>query len=304
VTAGGRPHRDDEHHAWDELAVGWALQALEPEDEAAFARHLPDCPRCARTVAETYEVMAAMAQDLPPAEPSEELRDRLRAAVEETEQVRPAEQPAAPDVPPRAVPADDPPAAPLTPLPPSRFGNLRAPLPIRTPDPRPAWRRVLPTALVAAAVAAVLSLGVWNVAVTSDRDAARVTAAQQSRLAAERSQLLDALLAPGRATIAPLSDRGRQVATVVAREDRLQVMTTGLAVNDSRDSVYVVWGMTSDQPRAIGTFDVVTPQMDLRTVGSTATGLDQYDGYAISVEPGREAPSSPTDVVASGQVTS
>jgi hypothetical protein len=116
--------------------------------------------------------------------------------------------------------------------------------------------------------------------------------------------MLDALLAPGRATIAPLTDGGRSMATVVARADQVQVVTTGLAVNDSHDSVYVVWGMSSDPPRAIGTFDVVTPQMDLRTVGSTSTGLDQYDSYAISVEPGRQAPSSPTDVVASGQVTS
>ena len=81
------PRRGD-HEVFDELAVGWALHALEPEDEALFARHLPDCPRCARTVAETEEVMAAMATDLPPAEPSEDLRARLRAGVERTEQVR------------------------------------------------------------------------------------------------------------------------------------------------------------------------------------------------------------------------
>ena len=40
----------------------------------------------------------------------------------------------------------------------------------------PAWRRVMPNALVAAAVAAVLALGTWNVLVTGDRDAARATA--------------------------------------------------------------------------------------------------------------------------------
>jgi Anti-sigma-K factor rskA len=307
MTAGGS-HRDDEHRSWDELAVGWALHALEPEDETVFAAHLESCARCAGTVADTAEVMAAMAADLPQAEPSEGLRERLRAAVEETEQTRPADLLVPRAVPPRPVPADDPPTPPVTPpatpLPPSRFGNLRAPLPVRPVDSRPAWRRVLPTALVAAAVAAVLSLGVWNVTVTSDRDAARAAAAQQSARAAEQSALLDALLAPGRATITPLTDDGRQVATVVARVDQVQVVATGLPVNDRDDSVYVVWGTDSGQPRAIGTFDVLTPQTDLRPVDSTATGLDQYDGYAVSVEPGRQAPSSPTDVVASGQVTS
>ncbi len=76
-----------DHRLWDELAVGWALHALEPEDEAVFAAHLAGCGRCSRTVAETAEVMAAMATDLPPAEPGEGLRDRLREAVERTEQV-------------------------------------------------------------------------------------------------------------------------------------------------------------------------------------------------------------------------
>jgi hypothetical protein len=44
--------------------------------------------------------------------------------------------------------------------------------------------------------------------------------------------------------------------------------------------------------------------MDLRTVGSDQTGLDDYSAYAISIEPGRQAPSLPTEVVASGEVTS
>ena len=74
---GGAP----DHAALDELAVGWALHALEPEDEALFAVHLPGCSRCAATVAETTEVMGAMARDLPAAEPSEGLRSRLRAAA-------------------------------------------------------------------------------------------------------------------------------------------------------------------------------------------------------------------------------
>ena len=44
--------------------------------------------------------------------------------------------------------------------------------------------------------------------------------------------------------------------------------------------------------------------MDMQTVGSGLTGLDQFDAYGISLEPGREAPSLPTEVVATGQVTS
>ena len=291
TAPGQQPGRDDEHRAWDELAVGWALHALEPEDETLFAAHLRTCGSCAQTVADTAGVLAALAGDLPRAEPSDELRDRLRAAVEETEQVRPRERPEAPP-PPTARPAP----VPLRGA--SAYGNVRAPLPIRHVDPRPSWRRVLPTALVAAAVAAVLALGAWNVVVTGDRDAARTVAAEQSRV-------IDSLLQPGRAAIAPLTEEdGRAVATVVARDGQVQVLAEGLPVNDDTSQTYVVWGMRAGSPVAIGTFDVVTAQMDLRTVGSAATGLDDYSAYAISLEPGRQAPAAPSEIVATGQVTS
>jgi anti-sigma factor RsiW len=293
MTAPGQPGREDEHRTWDELAVGWALHALEPEDETLFAAHLRTCDRCAQTVADTAEVMAALAGDLPPAEPSEALRDRLRAAVEETEQVRRPEVPEAPAPRPALQRPTPVPAGGASP-----YGNLRAPLPARHADLRPSWRRVLPTALVAAAVAAVLALGAWNVVVTGDRDAARTQADEQSRVIAS-------LLQPGRATIAPLTEQdGRSVATVVARDGQVQVLADGLTPNDVTDQVYVVWGMREGDPVALGTFDVVTAQMDLRTVGSKATGLDDYSAYGISIEPGRQAPTTPSEVVATGQVTS
>ncbi|MGY1856284.1 anti-sigma factor domain-containing protein [Modestobacter sp. SYSU DS0290] len=287
----------DDHRAWDELAVGWALHALEPEDEDRFAAHLPSCARCARTVADTQQVMGALAADLPAAEPSDGLRDRLRVAVEETEQVRrpeppPAQQPAAPAD--RALPA----AARTGDRPAGGGLDLVAPRRRGEPDLRPAWRRVLPTALVAAGVAAVLALGAWNVVLAGDRDDARA-------LAAQRSEVLEELLVPGRATIAPLTEEdGRQVATVVARDGQVQVLSTGLAPNDTADSTYVVWGVSDGSPVAIGEFDVVSPRMELLSVGSAAAGLDEYGAYAVSIEPGRQAPAEPTEIVAKGQVTS
>jgi hypothetical protein len=285
MTAGrsGMPLPDD-HRAFDELAVGWALHALEPEDEDAFAVHLPGCARCAETVAETTELMATMAADLPAAEPSEELRSRLRAAVAETEQVRPPVSPATAGRP--AAPGPDVPAEPATVTP---IGDRAG---------RPAWRRALPGALVAAAFAAIVGLGLWTVFLASERDEAMATAAEQAAI-------MEALMEPGRAAVAPVADLdGRTVATVIAREDRMQVVADGLTLNDTSDSVYVVWGMREGVPDPIGTFDVVDQGMDLRTVGSDRTGLDDYAEYRISIEPGRQAPSLPTDVVASGEVTS
>jgi anti-sigma-K factor RskA len=255
-----------DHARYDELAVGWALQALEPEEEAEFSRHLAGCARCAETVAGTAEVMGAMAVELPPADPSEDLRARLRGAVASTEQVHRAEP-------------DDPAPPAASPAPPSRR------------------RRALSLALVAAAVAAVLGLGVWNVGLRSDRE-------ELSSTVAEQQEVVDALLTPGRATVAPLGEDGRPVATVVARDDQLQVVTHGLAANDVADSTYVVWGLGQGAPRPLGTFDVDGSQIALRTVGSGQTGLDEFAMYGVSIEPGREAPSEPTEVVATGQVTS
>ncbi|SFF28998.1 anti-sigma factor [Blastococcus tunisiensis] len=261
-----------DHARFDELAVGWTLHALEPEDEAQFSRHLAGCARCAETVAETTDVMGSLAAGLPAAEPSDALGERLRAAVASTEQVGPV-----------AVPG--PSTAPAVPVP---------PVPPAAPAPR---SRALPLALVAAAVAAVLGLGIWNVGLRSEQ-------AELSATLAEQRDVVDALLTPGRATVATLDDEGGPVATVVAREDRVQVVTYGLPANDAADTTYVLWGLGADAPTPLGPFDVEGSQIAVETVGSEGTGLDGFAQYGISIEPGREAPSEPTEVVATGQVTS
>ncbi|MDK3258415.1 anti-sigma factor [Blastococcus capsensis] len=263
-------------HAYDELAVGWALHALEPDDEADFTRHLPGCERCLRTVAETSEVMAALARDLPAAEPSPELRARLRAAVEETEQVSPVAAPPPAGPPPSAVEQAGP-----RPVPRSAAG-------------RPA---LLPRALVAAATAAVVGLGVWVAVLDQARDDLRSTVAAQEDVVAE-------LTRPGRATITPLTSEDQRVATVVARGDTLQVVTDGLQPNDTASTTYVVWGLGDGDPVPLGVFDVDRSQMQLQTVGSGQAGVDEFPAYGISIEPGRQAPSSPTEVVATGEVAS
>jgi hypothetical protein len=151
--------------------------------------------------------------------------------------------------------------------------------------------------LVAAAIAAIAGLGFWNVVLGADRAKLQTTVAEQR-------EVMSALLTPGRATIAPLDGDGGAVATVVARDDRLQVVTYGLEVNDADSTTYVVWGLGDGAPAALGTFDVERSQMSMRTVGSGLTGLDDFAQYGISIEPGQEAPSAPTEVVAIGQVTS
>ena len=271
-----------DHERYDEVAVGWALHALEPEDEAGFAAHLAGCDRCTGTVAETAEVMAAMATDLDPAEPSADLRDRIRAEVARTHQVSAGAHRDEP------APVDDVPGPVVADLATRRRRRAAG---------SAAWRSAAPRALVAAGVAAVLAVGGWAVVATQDRDAAQATAAGQEAV-------MDALLAPGRVTVAPMAHDGHTVATVVVRDGQAQVVTDGMTVNDRSTSTYVLWGMTDEAPVALGTFDVVAAGVDLRTVGSDGTGLDDYSAYGISIEPGRSAPSAPTEIVANGQVDS
>ncbi|WP_104525687.1 anti-sigma factor [Blastococcus atacamensis] len=262
-------------HAHDELAVGWALHALEPDDEAAFARHLPGCERCARTVGETAEAMAAMARDLPPAAPSPELRSRLRAAVESTEQLPP---------PTAAVPVPAPSSSGA-----EHTGSV--------PRPAAPRSRTLSRVLVAAAVAAVVGLGTWTAVLSQSREELQATVAAQEAVVAE-------LTRPGKSVVVPLAAEGEDLATLVARDDVVHVVTNGLERNDVSAETYVLWGLGQGGPVALGTFDVERPQIAVETVGSGATGLDEFPGYGISLEPGRQAPSAPTEVVASGEVTS
>ncbi len=251
---------------FEELAVGWALHALEPEDADAFLPHLSGCARCREIVDETFEVMADLATAAPSAEPPPGLGERLRAEVARTPQDASAERPE--------------PVAPRTPSRPAP-----ATVPAAVPVPRRRWTAVL----VAAAVAAVVGLGGWTVVLMGDRNEARDTAAAEAAM-------VEQLLRPGPAMVVPVSDGGRTMATLLARDDEVQVVTHALEPNDRDAETYVLWGLDAGTPKALGVFDVDGPGPQLRTL--EVEGADDFPSYGISVEPGRVAPEAPTDVVA------
>ncbi|MGY2130350.1 anti-sigma factor [Blastococcus sp. SYSU DS0617] len=260
--------------AFEELAVGWALHALEPEDAELFLTHLDGCPYCRQLVEETAEVMASMAGAAPAAEPPRSLGERLRAEVARTPQDTPYAVAGAPAGA-SARPAEPPAAAPVA-----------------VPAPRRRWM----AALVAAALAAVVGLGGWTVALLDDRDEAQRTAAAQAAL-------VDQLLRPGPATVVPVdTDDGRTVATLLARDDGVQVVSQGLPANDVDAETYVLWGLDEGTPRALGTFDVTGSDVQLSSI--EVDGADDFPGYGISIEPGDSAPEAPTDVVARGSLPS
>ena len=76
---------NDQHRVADcshrELAIGWALHALEPDEESLVAAHMPECPTCTSTAAETEEVGAMLGLSVPEAIPSAELEQRVLSAT-------------------------------------------------------------------------------------------------------------------------------------------------------------------------------------------------------------------------------
>ena len=160
----------------------------------------------------------------------------------------------------------------------------------------PSTRRA--AVLLAAAVAGIVGLGIWNVSLNTARDRAVETAAEQQALVEE-------LLQPGAEVVAQMSGDSGPVATVVLRDGEVQVVSQGLAVNDETEETYVLWGVREgSEPEAVGTFDVARSRLDLDRVGSARTGSEDFDGYAVSLERGRQPPPAPSEVLAQGQVDS
>jgi anti-sigma-K factor RskA len=87
------------HDQYEVLAAAWAVDALEPGDQAAFEAHRDGCDDCTLTVSLMLAVAAELAYAVPDVEPPADLRRRVLAAV--------AREPRASDAAGRHRPADD-----------------------------------------------------------------------------------------------------------------------------------------------------------------------------------------------------
>ena len=250
----------------EELAVGWALRALEPDDEHTLRAHLPGCAVCREIVRSTEQVTALLGGSVPQEDPPARLRQKVLGAAARTPQEA------------------------YEPLP-FRLGSA-----LSTPPGQPAAivarprRRV--TGLVAAAVMLVLAVAVgalgWQVS--------RLDGQQQSQ-----AQLLSVLGDPAMHRAVLRGTDGREAAVLLSTPDSAAVMPLGLHANNPADQVYVVWGLSTGTPIALSSFDVSGSAAQLLAWNSAAA---QHQKFAISLEPGRALPAKPTDVIASGEVTS
>ncbi len=263
-----------EHADFEALAAGYALHALEPEDEQRLSAHVLACRSCARLVADTASLGASFADLLEPEAPPVGLRERILAAAA-------AE--------PRPLPAPDPdPIA--APRPPTAVSPPAAP-----PAPRrqAAGRRRLRERLAVGALAAAVGVGV-AVPVT-------LAASHHGSATTASTALAQWLLQPDAHEMTLKGATGTSLAKAVMTGKGVYLLASGLPVNDRSRSVYVLWAANAQgQRRSVVTFDVRSGAPVQLTTDQLPFSTSQIRQLAISYEPGRSAPAQPSDVMLSG----
>jgi anti-sigma-K factor RskA len=78
------------HSEYEQLAAGYVLGALEPDDEHVFQRHLGGCPECEANVRDLEQVVGTLAYAAPPVDPHE----TLWASIQR--EIRPEQRPVQP----------------------------------------------------------------------------------------------------------------------------------------------------------------------------------------------------------------
>lgn len=238
------PHR--------ELAVGWALHALEPAEESLITAHLPECSECARIVVETEEVSASLGMSIPQEMPSPELGRRVLAL-------------AAPSV-----------VAPVVPL----VQPAQRPVPVLR-----ARARVFAVAAAVIMIAASVALGSRVVQLENQRN-------QTERQLAAMSEVMKRVADPGLERVPLVTTDGRAMGVVLAGRDNVVVVPTGLPANQVTDQTYVLWGLRGTEPRALAAFDVTPDAPASRTVRSvggsarfTGYAVSLEPGRTLPAEP-------------------
>lgn len=264
-------NRADEHLRYEELAVGHALSALEPEEQQLFLSHLATCARCERDVEEHRAVLAELAGSVEVVDPPPSLWEGIRAGMVTS-----------PDA--TSTPADEAGA--------DAGGSVSS---LRAGRERRASRTALTArwAPLAAAAAMVVALAAWNLDLRSDR-AAELERSERLALAVQE------LGQPDTQRIPLTSENGSVVAVAVVQDESVSLVVDGLEPNDDETS-YVLWTQSPEgELRPVEAFDV-TGEVDVVQDLAVEQGTGAVAAFAVSREEGSTPPPQPQGpVVASG----
>lgn len=255
-----------EHALFDELALGYALSALEPAEEVAFLKHLPSCARCERSVDDHDVTLSHLAYGADAAEPPAALLEGIRAGITAS----------------------------------GRAGSFPAPLSLdaaRRRRVRPlVLRRASALTGVAAAAALIVSLSLNNASLQRHERS-------QEAVSARLASTVSALTTDGARSVR-LSDGSNTVkAVLVSSGTTTSLVVDGLAPN-SPDSTYVLWAKSSfGDVRAVATFDVRHAGLDVVRGLQVHPGAGAVQRFVITHERGRTAPALSTQpAVVAGDV--
>jgi hypothetical protein len=262
------------HSELEELAAGYVLGALEPDDEHAFQRHLEGCPTCQANVRELEAVVGELAYSAPPVDPPDTVWAGIRRQIK-PEAARRGTVPG-----PAATPA-------------GQGGPGTAP---GGPAPGTAGRglRLLPGLAAAAAILLVVVLSLWNLnlrdenAVYRDRLAALERATQ---LANDPTANLVSL------ENTPAGPPGAQAAVIAStREDRGVLLVENLPPLQ-RGRIYELWGIPAGANPATAA-EKAAVFIPLRRTGTQAipfeVPIQPSTVFAITDEPGPDGSEKPT----------
>jgi len=266
-----------------DLAAGFVLDALEPDEMAAVREHLATCADPHAEIAELASAVPVLAASVPVVEPPAALGARIRAAAAADLAERDA--PAPPVA--VATAAVAPPASEVVPLPTGQEREQRA-----------AARRgpgVGTWLMGIAAVLAITVLGGWNLLLQSQLSSAQ---AYEDAVA----EVLDVAAQPGSLTALLTAEGGGPTGLAAVDSSGALTMAMQALPPTSGAEVYEAWVIAADGvPVALGGF-----QVDASGTGTLAsTGLPTEPGIVLALTrepaPGATAPAGP--VVASGAAT-
>ena len=271
----------DRHCINLELATGWAVHALEPDDEVAFARHLPGCAECEAEVQATEDVAVLLAADVEQLDPPAHLRAAVLNAAR------------SPQVPRQSHPVG------MTPRELAPVAQRRSP---QRRSSRSAGRfSTSRRNLVAAASAVVLAFGAvagWaGTIVFSQQGSTSVSALDEQNV-------MLALTDPSVRKVA-LTDKGSTtpMALLLAGPNGSTVLPVHMPAVAS-SSQYVLWGVPDGagaKPVPLGGVSRDGDAHGARSVAAMSPSAPaSFTRFAVSIEPAGSTPIAPTTTVATG----